>query len=195
MKEVTQLHEREVFAPILISELTEEEKRKAQEVLLLLTEKRDESVKGRGCYNGAPTRAWIGKEDTSSPTVFTESIHLLAAIDAWERRDNMTSDVPNAFVQTDLPKAEVGERVTVKVTGPLVELLMELDPQRYKNFIVYEKGRPVIYLVVLKALYGMLVASLLWYQKFRKDLESIGLNSTAMIPVFATEMSTTSSTR
>ena len=110
MKEVTQPHEREVFAPTLLSELTEEEKRKAQEVLLLLTEKRDESVKGRGCYNGAPTRAWIGKEDTSSPTVSTESIHLCAAIDACEGRDNMTGDVPNAFVQTSLPEAEVGER-------------------------------------------------------------------------------------
>ena len=87
MKEVTQLHEREAFAPMLISELTEEEKRKAQEVLLLLTEKRDESIKDRGCYYGAPTRAWIGNEDTSSLTVGPERIHLLAAIDAWECRE------------------------------------------------------------------------------------------------------------
>ena len=117
MKEVTQLHEREVFAPRLVSELTDEEKRKAQGVLLLLTEKRDGSIKGRACYNGAPTRAWLEKEDSASPTASTESITLLAALDASEGRDVMTADVPNAFVQTPMPEAKIGERAMVKVTG------------------------------------------------------------------------------
>ena len=55
----------------------------------------------------------------------------------------MTADVPNAFVQTPMPEAKIGERAMVKVTGTLVKLLVELDPQRHKDFIVYEKGRPV----------------------------------------------------
>ena len=39
----------------------------------------------------------------------------------------MTADVPNAFVQTPMPEAKIGERVMVKVTGTLVKLLVELD--------------------------------------------------------------------
>ena len=40
--------------------------------------------------------------------------------------------------------------------------------------MVYKNGRKVIYVTVLKAIYGMLQAALLWYKKFRKDLEGIG---------------------
>ena len=32
----------------------------------------------------------------------------------------------------------------------------------------------VIYLEILRVIYGMLEASILWYKKFRKDLESVG---------------------
>jgi len=53
-------------------------------------------------------------------------------------------------------------------------MLVELKPQLYASFVVTEKNRKVIYVVVLRALYGMLIASLLWYEKFRKDLESVG---------------------
>ena len=62
----------------------------------------------------------------------------------------------------------------MKVTGSLVHLIVELDPDLYKKFVVYEKGRPVIYLEVTKAVYGMLLASLLWFKKWKADLEGIG---------------------
>ena len=84
-----------------------EEKRKAQGVLLLLTENGDGSVKGRACHNGVPTRAWLEKENSASPTASTESVTLLAALDASEGSDVMTVDVPNAFVQTPMPEAKI----------------------------------------------------------------------------------------
>ena len=55
-----------------------------------------------------------------------------------------------------------------------MDWLVELDPAEYKNFVVIENGKKVLYLVILKAIYGMLEASLLWYRKLRKDLESVG---------------------
>ena len=176
MKEIKQLHDRVAFEPRLVSELTPEEIEKAQEALLLLTEKRDQTVKGRMVYNGKPTRMWIDKEDAASPTVSTDSTVLTAVIDAKEGRDVMTNDIPNAFVQAPMPEEnkKKGDRVIMKVTGRLVQLIVELDPELYTKFVVHEKGRPVIYLEVTKAIYGMLVASLLWYKKFRADLEGIG---------------------
>jgi hypothetical protein len=86
------------FGPILVSELTASEKKKAQEALMFLTEKRDGTIKGRTVYNGKPTRDWYEKEDSASPTASLESIFLTSIIAAKEGRDIMTADIPNAFV-------------------------------------------------------------------------------------------------
>ena len=40
--------------------------------------------------------------------------------------------------------------------------------------VVFENGRQVIYVWVLKAIYGMVEAALLWYKKFKKELEAGG---------------------
>jgi hypothetical protein len=40
--------------------------------------------------------------------------------------------------------------------------------------MVLENRKKVLYVEVLKAIYGMLEAVLLWYKTFRKDLEDIG---------------------
>ena len=45
-KELDQLHKRNCFVPVDVSKLTVGEKKKAQHALMLLTEKRDGSVKG-----------------------------------------------------------------------------------------------------------------------------------------------------
>jgi len=125
-------------------------------------------------FNGKPTREWLSREDTSSPTASLEAIILTATIDTNEERDIMTMDIPNAFIQTELPQPEKGDdRVIMKITGELVNVLVKLNPDTYEGYLVYENGRKVIYVVVLRAIYRMLVASLLFYKKFRKDLENI----------------------
>jgi hypothetical protein len=40
--------------------------------------------------------------------------------------------------------------------------------------VVLENGKKVLYVEMLRTIYGMLEAALLWYKKFRKDLEEIG---------------------
>ena len=74
----------------------------------------------------------------------------------------------------------------MKITGVLVDMLFQLDPQLYGPHVVYEKGRKVLYVQVLQAIYGMLTASLLWYLKFKKDLERLDLNSMIMIHALLT---------
>ena len=70
------MHDRTCFRPISIADMTPEEKMKAMEVLMFLTEERDKTVKSRMVYNGKPSRDWLSKEDTSSPTVTMEGIFL-----------------------------------------------------------------------------------------------------------------------
>jgi hypothetical protein len=85
-------------------------------------------------------------------------------IDAKQRRDVMMLDIPNAFVQTDI--ALDGKKVIMKIRGHLVDILLELCPGVYNEYVLYEGKNKIVYVQMLKALYGMLISSLLYYKKF-----------------------------
>jgi hypothetical protein len=73
---------------------------------------------------------------------------LTAIIDAKENRDVMSADI----IQANMPETKNGEeRVIMKVTGMLVDLLVEIDPARYGPYVVYEKGVKTLYVQVLRA--------------------------------------------
>ena len=96
----------------------------------------------------------------------------------------MTNDVPNAFIQTNMPTdPDEKDRVIMKITGVLVDMLVELSPEECGPYVVIENGKKVLCVRILKALYGMLAAALLWYKKFRKDLESIGFIFNSLRPL------------
>ena len=99
---------------------------------------------------------------------------LTCAIDAYQKRDIMSLDIPNAYIQADVPVQKVGERIVMKIRGDLVDWLCEIDPASYLPYVVVEQGVRVLYLVVTKVIYGMLQAGLIWYRKLRSDLEGQG---------------------
>jgi hypothetical protein len=157
--------------------MTQIERRKAQQALMFLGEKRCGTVKGRMVYNGKPTREWLSREESASPTAALESIVLTAVIDAHEEPNVMTCDMPNAFIQALMPEVKDGdERVMMKITGVLVDMLVELNPELYGPYVVYERNRrnKVLYVQVMRAIYGVLEAAILWYKKFRGELEQKG---------------------
>ena len=184
-KEWDQLHRRQCFVPIHIASLSDIEKDRAQQAIMLLTEKRNGDIKGRAVYNGKPTREWLTQEDTTSPTASTEGVFATAVIDAHEKRDVMSLDVPNAFIQAEIPKDKGDERIVMKITGRMVDILLQIAPNIYAGYVVYENGKKVLYVEVLRALYGMLVSAMLWYNKFRGDLEEIGFDFNPYDPCIA----------
>ena len=98
----------------------------------------------------------------------------------------MTCDIPNAYIQAMRPPVKKGEdRVIMKITGSMVDLLLEIDPIGYDGFVVIEKGKRVVYVEVQRAIYGHLESSLLWYKKFRGDLESAGFKFNPYDPCVA----------
>ena len=114
---------------------------------------------------------------------------MTLTIDAHENKDVMSADVPNAFIQTEMPEIKQGEeRVMMKITGVLVDMLIQLDPQLYGAHAVYERERKVLFVQVLQAIYGMLTASLLWYLKFKKDLENVGFEFNDYDPCIANRL-------
>ena len=172
-KELKQLLDRRCFWPILVAELTRRERERAQLALAYLTEKRDGTKKGRIVFNGKPTREWLSREESASPTASLEGIMITGVIDAYEKRDIMTADVPNAFIQAELDRTGK-ERIIMKITGVLVDILVKMAPDMYSGYVVMERGKKVIYVEILRAIYGMLESALVWFRKFKGDLESIG---------------------
>jgi hypothetical protein len=187
--ELEQLLKRNCFAPEYIGNLTDQERERAQEAMMLLAEKElTKKKKGRMVFRGDGTREWLSREDTASPTASLEGIELTITVDAYENRDMMSMDVPNAFIQTFMPEPEEdGERVVMKITGTLVDILIDMEPE-YRKYVVKENGKRVIYTVVLRAIYGMLQSSLLWYTQFRGDLEGQGFEFNPYDPCIANKM-------
>ena len=51
----------------------------------------------------------------------------------------------------------------VRILGKMEELLVEINHKHYAPFLVYERNEPVIYVELLKALYGTLRAAHMFY--------------------------------
>ena len=168
-KEMKQLHDRKTIRPVHIKDLTLGQKRRALGYLMFLKEKRCGTVKARGCADGRKQRLYKTKEETSAPTVRTESLLLSCVIDAKEGRQVMTADVPGAFMQVD-----VDEIVHVRLTGTMAELLTKVDPVLYTKYMGTERGEPVMYVQLQKALYGTLSAALLFWKDLSGHLADEG---------------------
>ena len=65
---------------------------------------------------------------------------------------------------------------------------MEIAPEVYRDYVVIKHGQVVIYLELLKALYGMLQSALLFYRKLRRDLEGVGFTVNPYDPCVANKM-------
>jgi hypothetical protein len=100
LEELQQLHDRKVLEPISTCDMSHEEKRAALEYLMFLKKKRNGSIKGRGCADGRKQRLYTTKEEASSPTVAIEAVMLSCVIDAMEKRDVATVDIPGAFMRS-----------------------------------------------------------------------------------------------
>jgi hypothetical protein len=99
--------------------MTTLENRRATASLIFLNEKRDgDTVKARMCANGSTQQVYISREEATSPTVSLEAIIATGVIDAKQRRDVMTLNIPNAFVQTKIALDE--DKIIMKIQGQLM---------------------------------------------------------------------------
>ncbi len=116
-------------------------------------------IKARGCANGSKQCDHIAKKEATAPTVSSESIFIQGTIFAHEERDVATCDIPGAFLQADNP-----DFVLMRLNGILAELMVTVAPNIYRKYIsTNAKGKPILYVQLEKALYGMMKSALLFY--------------------------------
>jgi hypothetical protein len=107
--------------------------------------------------------------------VTAEAVMLTCVIDAQEDRDIAVVDIPNAFVQTVVDEEDAEHRVIVRIRGPLVDILVSIAPDVYGPYVSTNKsGQKVLIVECLNAVYGTMVAALLYYKKFVKSLTKQG---------------------
>ena len=90
---------------------------------------------------------------------------LTAIVDAWENRKVVVLDVPGASMQVDMD-----ELVHVQFQGEMVNKLLEIDHDLFASYVTDKNGEKVMYVELLKALYGTLQAPWLFWEKLQAKL-------------------------
>jgi hypothetical protein len=151
--------------------LTKKQKEQILEFHIFVEEKRDGTIKAQKVIGGNKQCDYITKEDVSSPTVTAEAVLLTCVINAQEDRDVAVVAIPNAFVQTVVSKEDAEHHVTVCIRGPLVYVLVSIALDVYGPYVSTTKtGQKVLIVECLNAVYGTMVAALIYYKKFVKSL-------------------------
>ena len=167
--EVSQLHWRKTFIPRTYADLTSGQRERTLESHMFVVQKRTGEYKARLVAGGDKQRDYLSKEEASSPTVSTESVLLTAIIDAKENRDVAIVDIPNAFIQTVVERD--ADRVILRLRGTIVEMMLQVAPEVYAEFVTVDKrGNKTLLVECANAIYGTMVAGLLYYRKFAASL-------------------------
>jgi hypothetical protein len=66
--------------------------------------------------------------------------------------------------------------------------MVKTNPKLYRQYIILDKGRSLLYLQLQKALYGMMKSTLLFYRKLALELRQTGFNINPYNPCVANMM-------
>ena len=91
-------------------------------------------------------------------------------IDANEGRAVQNFDVMGAYLQASLPDDKA---LNTKFEGKFLDIMCEVNPE-YEKLVTYEKGKKLLYVLILKAIYRMIESALLWYYLFATTLLDLG---------------------
>ena len=173
-KEFKQLVDKKVWTVLSKAGLTKGQLKTAIRSSMFLKEKYDaagafEKLKARLVAGGdGQDRSLYG--DLSSPTVSQETIMMVLAVAAAERRRLTTIDITGAYLECDLDD-EIA--VIMKLDPVLSRILQDVD----KTAIGQQDEKGVTYVKLNKALYGTVQAAQLWYKKLRGVLEMDGFTA------------------
>ena len=81
----------------------------------------------------------------------------------------MTFDIPGAYLHAEMPEDKA---VILKIRRKFVSIMCDINPE-YKKFVSIEGKSSVLYLSVLRALYGCIESALQWYILFKSTLEDM----------------------
>jgi len=177
VEELQQLLDKKVMHPIDTREMSKSKFESIIRSSMFLKEKYKpdgsfDKLKARLVAGGnMQDRALYDDQQISSATVHTDSVMMIAAIAAKERRKIVTMDIAGAYLNAPMNASEVYMRLDRLHT----EVLCALDPA-YNRFVCRD-GTVVVKLD--KALYGCVESAKLWYKHLSKTLVDLGFKQNA----------------
>ena len=126
-------------------------------------------MKGSTCADGSKQRPYITKEKSSLPTVSSEALVVPLVIDDNEGKDVVTADVVGAYLNDDMDYF-----FTMKIEVTMIDFMFKVDSGKYSSYVRTHNNKTLLYIKILKALYGCIKSGLLWYNLFFKTLRKIG---------------------
>ena len=123
------------------------------------------------CASGSTQWAYILLKKAASTTTAPEVIIATGVVDANQIIYVMTLDIPNTFVQTEIALDE--DKIITNKREQLIDIIFKICPRVYNKYARYKGGQKIISVRMLKSIYVMLVSSILYYKKLRKDIEAI----------------------
>ena len=108
-------------------------------------------------------------ESVYSPICSPEYLMSTLFIDDMEQRDVAAFDLPEDYLQTDITEEK---RILICIRDEFVDIMCEVNPA-YKPYVQYDNGKKVLYVKVLREIYGCVESALLWYNFYIKTLQDL----------------------
>ena len=70
----------------------------------------------------------------------------------------------------------------MRLYGFLAEILLNIDPEKYGDKVVIEKGKKIVYTVMRRTLYRVMISSLLFWRYLVRKLKSWGFQTNPYDP-------------
>ena len=91
---------------------------------------------------------------------------LICIIDSKEEKDVAVIDIPNAFIQKRIKNKK--DMDIIKICGILVDMLLDISPYVYGLYVTMDRKAIKQFInQCMNAIYGTMVASILYYQNFK----------------------------
>ena len=174
LKELNQLIEKGCLMPV--DKLTVRKLKKDKQLILPSKLFLKDKYRPDGAFDKFKARLVAGGhrqnhddyESTSSPTVATSSVLIVAAMSAKCGNARMTTDVPsaypNAHMREDMPM------VYMRLDPAVTRLIVSHHPNWRRH--VLDDGSCVV--KIERALYGLIESAKLWYEEFTGFLKNLG---------------------
>eukprot|EP01033_Poteriospumella_lacustris_P015043 gene15043-10761_t len=171
-REFQQMVDMDVYEPVRLEALTEDQRKRVIHSSAFVKEKVDES----GKVTSVKAR-WVGSgnqmnrelyETGSSPTVSTETLFAQLALAAGEKMDIITIDIGSAYLHSDM-----NEFVAVYIAPHLAKYAIAVD----SRLAPFQDSRGRVLVRLKKALYGCVQSSRLWYETMSETLHAAGFRA------------------
>jgi hypothetical protein len=191
-KELQQMVDKKVWTPVLVKDLTDQERKGIIPSSIFLKEKFKPSgefdkLKGRLVAGGHRQDKMLyhelisGCDDISfynnklsSPTVSIQAVMIQASIAAYENRKVVTIDITGAYLNADMGEIKVFMRLDKRNT----DILKSIHP----SYADYVDSKDSLVVKLDKALYGCIEAAKLWHDNFVSTIEEYGFIKNMLDP-------------